>query len=241
MSTAGGRAIIPHFGPISRETIKGKHMRNLRYIWCSRRLKFIVVACSMAFGNVAAAQIPDCEARANRPKPLPAEAAAYAKLNPLRNCSAKIDDATACNRFLGKGLDLLFHNQDFMTGKDSYMLANDIVNGLEQTGNAGWKKIGIATDQDVLASAQELANGGKAVVAARLGNKKPDGTRGPGHVVLILRGTLEVYQFMDFMWGSLKTPNSASFFLDKVDRMFVGCPLSTTWRRPDGVGLYYKP
>jgi len=41
-------------------------------------------------------------------------------------------------------------------------------------------------------------------------------------------------------WGELVTPNSASFFLDRPDKFFLGCPLSPTWQKPDGAGLYLK-
>src|SRR5262249_464819 len=158
-----------------------------------------------------------------------------------------IDDRTACNVFLGRALEILFGNTDFKVG-GGYMVANEIANGLEVPGNAGWTKIGFATDQASLSRAQDLANSGKPVVAARLG--RLDGAvRHPGHVVLIIPGTAQKYDFDDvvngtpvaFGWGNLVTPNAASFFLDRPDKFFLGCPLSATWQKPDGIGLYYKP
>lgn len=194
----------------------------------------------VAANNALAASALDCETRAGKPTSTHAEAAAISKLSPLRACKAAIDDRTACNVFLGRALDVLFKISDFKTGNDTYMLANDIVNGLEMPGNAGWKKIGVATQQDALNKAQELANEGKAVVVARKG-PVVDGARRPGHVALILPGTAQNYAFDGFSWGGLVAPNSASFFLDRPDRMFFGCPLSAVWKKPDDVGLYYKP
>ncbi len=203
------------------------------------RFAFPVLLLAMTDSALAASAL-DCETRTGKPNPTPAEAAAISKLSPLRACKAAIDDRTACNVFLGRALDLLFNNSDFKTGNDSYMLANDIVNGLEMPGNAGWKKIGTATQQDALNKAQALANEGKAVVVARKG-PIIDGTRRPGHVALILPGTAQNYAFDGFSWNTLVAPNSASFFLDKPERMFFGCPLSAVWKKPDDVGLYYKP
>jgi hypothetical protein len=60
-------------------------------------------------------------------------------------------------------------------------------------------------------------------------------------VALIIPGTAQAYAFDGFQWGDLRTPNTASFFLDQPNRFFVGCPLSAVWKKPDLVGLYYKP
>jgi hypothetical protein len=130
------------------------------------------------------------------------------------------------------------------------MLANDVASGLENIGaSMGWSKIGVATEQSALNSAQAAANSGKAVVAAKKGRTDSAGVTHPGHVVLIIPGTAQRYDFDDtvngyavaFRWGTLVAPNSASFFLDRPDRFFIGCPLSATWQAPDGVGLYSKP
>jgi hypothetical protein len=139
---------------------------------------------------------------------------------------------------------LLFGNTDFKSGA-GYMLANDIASGLEVPGNTpGWLKVGLATDQSALSRAQDFANAGEPVIAARLG-RLDAGVRHPGHVVSIIPGTAQKYDFDDvvngnaivFGWGNLVTPNAASFFLDRPDKMFLGCPLSATWQKPDGVGL----
>lgn len=185
--------------------------------------------------------VTDCEQRPNKPADTPAASQVAAKLNTLRKCATGTDDRTACNVFLGKALEILFGNTDFKAGTNSFFLANDIVNGLEVPGNSGWKKIGQATEQSSLDKAAQLANSGKPVIAARIGRRNVDGSIGAGHVALIIPGALEVYAFDGFGWGSLKTPSAASFFIDKPDRLFVGCPLSAVWLRPDGVTLYYKP
>jgi hypothetical protein len=184
------------------------------------------------------------------PARTPAETNAISKLSVLQQCTTAIDDRTACNVFLGRALQLLFGNTDFKTDGGGFMLANDIASGLENTAaSMGWSKIGMATDQAALNNAQTAANAGKAVVAARKGRVDNAGVTHAGHVVLIIPGTAQRYDFDDtvnghavaFRWGTLVTPNSASFFLDRPDKFFIGCPLSATWQAPDGVGLYSKP
>ncbi|MER8976264.1 hypothetical protein [Mesorhizobium sp. M0800] len=202
---------------------------------------FVLMAVSLlAYSPVQAFPVKECETRPDKPDATADETAAKNKLSPLLQCTAPGDDRTACNVFLGRALEILFGNTDFKTGNGSYMLANDIANGLQMPGNAGWKKIGVATDQAALDQAQSLANKGSPVVAARLG-RLDDGVRRPGHVALILPGTSQQYDFDGFHWGGLSAPNSASLFLDTPDRMFIGCPLSAVWIRPNDVGLYYKP
>lgn len=214
-----------------------------------RSIPAAAVISIAAIQCVAATPVSQCETRGGKPAPTAKEQATIQKLGALAQCQTRIDDRTACNVFLGRALELLFANTDFKTGNDSYMVANDVASGLENTAaSLGWSKIGVATDQSALDKAQAYANSGKPVVAARLG--RLDGElRHAGHVVLIIPGTAQKYDFEDvvnnknikFQWRNLVAPNSASFFLDRPDKFFFGCPLSATWVKPDGVGLYYKP
>jgi hypothetical protein len=179
-----------------------------------------------------AADLQTCESR-QRPKPTALQLSSESKLQSLKQCKEKVDDLAACNRFVGRALQMLFGNSDFKNG-DQYFLANDIANGISTPGNIpGWKRIGEATEQSVLDQAQERANQGAQVVAV-----KP--APGAGHVVLILPGTTENYPVAGFSWGNLKAPNSASFFLNHPERVFIGCPLSVTWKSPKGVIIYSK-
>jgi hypothetical protein len=200
------------------------------------KVGLLVTVLALALvGSAQAFPVLDCEKRPDRPDVTPAEQQASDQLFPLMKCDSAVDDRSPCNIFVGHALETLFGNTDFKTGDDAYMLANDIVNGLENPGNAGWTKLGEATDQGVLDAAQEKANAGLPVVAARAG---VDGR--PGHVALIIPGTAQAYDFDGFMWNGLVAPNTASFFLDKPERGFIGCPLSAVWHKPSGVGLYYK-
>lgn len=202
-----------------------------RTIWCAARLALIVVlVCSMPVDTRAQEQT--CESR-SRPKPTPLQASVEGKLQPLKICKAAVDDQAACNIFVGRALDLLFNNQDFKNG-NQFFLASDIANGLSTPGNIpGWAKIGEATDQAVLDKAQAAANDGAQVVAVK--PAKP-----AGHVVLILPGAVEKLDVPGFSWGNLRAPNSASFFLNHPERVFVGCPLSVTWKAPTGVSIFVK-
>lgn len=189
----------------------------------------------LVFTHSSLGQGLDCELRAEKPAPLPGQENKERAIQSLKQCVAKIDDRAACNRFVGKALEILYDNLDFRTSLNDYMLANDIANGLMQPGNAGWKRLGSATDQRTLDEAQHKANDGRPVLAVK---PKADG---PGHVALVLPGTLEAYPSGNPRWRHLRPPNAASAFLDKPERVFVGCPLSEVWRTPDGVSLYYKP
>lgn len=211
--------------------------------WSTAAAFALCVGSAFAQSPTAGAE---CERRPGRPTPSALEQESAGKLRPLQACQLAIDDRTACNRFLGAGLDILFGNKDFKTGTDSYMVANDIANGLEQPGNAGWTKIGSVSDQAALDRAQQLANNRKPVVVARLGRLDPTTKiRGAGHVALILPGTLVAASAAgDKNWGDLRTPNAASFFVDRPTKMFIGCPLSAVWARPSepdrSTNLYTK-
>jgi hypothetical protein len=198
-----------------------------------------------------------CEDRPGRPPRTAAEKAAISKLGTLLRCRAdeptpkkgqkSIGDRTACNQLVGQGLELLFGNTDLKTGKGKFdfVLANDIAQMLA-AGHRGWLLIGEATDQRTLDKAQEWANAGRAVVAAK---SNPSGA---GHVALIIPGTTQAYTFWHkphlgdatykLDWGDLRAPNAAALSLDDQNLMFVGCPLSAAgWKQPNGVKLYYKP
>ena len=81
--------------------------------------------------------------------------------------------------------------------------------------NDKWKLIGPSYEQKTLASAQELANAGKAVVAVFMNSA------GIGHVVVITPGQLQP----SGSWG-LNVPNVVSFFPTQPDKSFVDKGLS---------------
>jgi len=196
----------------------------------------LVLVCILGFASFTATLSAQdglaCESR-KRAAPVPLQMQFESKLQPLKQCTAPVDDLAACNRFVGRALEILYKNSDFKNGSQ-YFLANDIANGLSTPGNIpGWTRLGEATDQSVLDKAQALANEGAQVVAVKPAPKA-------GHVVLILPGSTEQFNLPGFSWGSLRAPNSASFFLNKPDRVFIGCPLSATWRAPAGVIVYSK-
>ena len=205
-----------------------------------KRLLGSVLLLSVSVGTPAQ-DVLECEKRPGKPPATPLGAGYITKISPILTCKAEIDDRTACNVFLGRALKVLFDNKDFATGKDSYMLANDIAHGLANSAaSLGWSKVGNASDQTALDKAQAYANAGRAVVAARKGIAKADGTVGPGHVVLIMPGQTEVYSAKDFGWNNLSTPNSASVFLNAPARTYLSCPLSASWKKPDGVEIFVK-
>ena len=98
-------------------------------------------------------------------------------------CRESVDDASPCNRFIGRALERIWGYQDFKTAAQSprdYLLANEIVSAL-LTMKDRWVEIGLAKDQSSLAAAADWADKGYAVIAVR-----PDSPN--GHVALVLPG-----------------------------------------------------
>lgn len=135
----------------------------------------------------------------------------------LMSCSTAIDDRTACNVFVARGLKICYGIDEFCRAprseneEETYLSANEIAARAFNT----WHWIGPAAFQKNLDRAQASANNGQAVIAVRAVHG------GHGHVCLILPGKLS----HSGKWG-LDVPNSASFRLDDVWGCYIGGLLS---------------
>ena len=138
-------------------------------------------------------------------------------LGSLMSCRTAIDDRTACNVFVARGLKMCYGIADFCRPprgdqkEETYLSANEIAANAAQS----WHQIGTAAFQLNLNRAQASANGGRAVIAVR----SMPGDH--GHVCLILSGELS----RSDKWG-LNVPNSASFRLDNIHGCYIGERLS---------------
>lgn len=152
------------------------------------------------------------------------QADVQAMLHQFMSCQTPTDDVSPCNRFVGRALKRIYNIDDFTQANGEFMTANQIAGAVKTSGN--WTKLGNASEQTALDQAQGYANVKKAIIAVSSGSPH-------GHVALILPGS----QTQSGSWG-LKVPNSASFFLNKPDKSYIGKPLSFAWTSPNGVEIY---
>jgi hypothetical protein len=127
--------------------------------------------------------------------------------------------SSACNIFVGRVLETVYGVKDFESNKSgqAYLQANDI-GTLLQTGVLDhWKLVGTGDDQASLLQAKQYADQGKLVLAVY----EVPGHLSNGHVALIGPGPMTP----SGSW-KLSTPASASFFLGKPAKAFLGQPLT---------------
>ncbi len=134
-------------------------------------------------------------------------------LHEFMQCNPSMPTSYPCNVFTSRALERIFGIEDFKSG-NKHLSANQI-HEFVSTKPDIWTKLGNASDQNALLEAQGYANIGKAVLAV-LKNSS-----GSGHVAIIIPG--ELSNSSDW---SLKVPNSASFFLNKPEKSYVGKKLS---------------
>jgi len=131
-------------------------------------------------------------------------------------------DTSPCNVFLGKALKLLFGIADFefpgLPGQ--FLVANDIAHYVAVHPEQ-WTLLGPASSQIALERAQTYANLNAPVIAVY--------TSAPhGHVAVVLPGSLQY----SGQWN-LHTPNSASVFLNRPHKSYVGLTLSNAFQASD--------
>ena len=124
-----------------------------------------------------------------------------------------------CHQLVAQALERVYSVTDFKSGSE-YLRPSQIAELLPES--ADWVEIGPGNDQQTLATAQERANEGMAVIAVS-----------PLHVAaLILPGQL----IPSGSW-ELEVPNSASFFPRSPQRSYLGRGLSYAWRKMDSVDV----
>jgi hypothetical protein len=130
------------------------------------------------------------------------------------NCQNSSAGKSECTQYIGESLKKIYKVNDFYSTKSGrYMSVSEIWSFLKESDK--WKLIGPSYEQKTLASAQELANSGKAVVAVYMNSA------GIGHVVVITPGQLQ----QSGSWG-LNVPSVVSFFPNQPEKSFVDKGLS---------------
>jgi hypothetical protein len=136
-------------------------------------------------------------------------------------CKEIESEEKECNHFTAEAICRFYEINDFE--KDGmYISYNNIRDVVTLQGN--WEPIGLADSQTNLDAAQEHANNARATIAFDP-NKS-------NHVAIILPGQT----IKSTSWG-LKAPNSASFFVHKVD-CYINKALSYAFSSPKGIILY---
>ena len=143
------------------------------------------------------------------------------KLRAVLN-SHSFDISSPCNVFLAKALKLLFGIADFeLPGvPDEFLVANDIARYVAAHPDQ-WTLLGSASSQAALDRAQTYANLNTPVIAVYVSDPH-------GHVAVVLPGSLEY----SGQWN-LHVPNSASVFLNKPHKSYVGLRLSNAFQASD--------
>jgi hypothetical protein len=133
--------------------------------------------------------------------------------------SRALDASSACNVFLAKALKLLFGIADFDSPDlpGGFLAANEIVEYVAAHPEQ-WTLLGPASSQDALERAQEYANLNTPVIAVYASAPH-------GHVAVVLPGSLRY----SGQWN-LHTPNSASVFLNRPYKSYVGQMLSNAFK-----------
>jgi hypothetical protein len=150
------------------------------------------------------------------------------RLSEFLSCKDQADDASPCNRFIGKALEDVYGVDDFQdpSTKGQYLSANLIDTYLSVSND--WVVLGTADQQQALNDAAGAANAGHAVVAVIPGVNH-------GHVALVIPGDLTYSP----SW-KLNVPNSASFFLGNPAQSYVGDKLSKAFSSPADVRLFAR-
>jgi hypothetical protein len=135
-------------------------------------------------------------------------------LEQFLKCAETATENNRCSNFIGESLSKVYKINDFYTQKSGrYMSVNEIASFIK--GSDKWSLLGHSYEQTTLASAQDLANAKKAVVAVYLN------AAGVGHVVVITPGELRP----SGSWG-LNVPSAVSFLPTEPDKSFVDKGLS---------------
>ena len=137
------------------------------------------------------------------------------------DCKSSETEERECNHFTAEAICRFYEIDDFEKDGE-YVSYRDIRDIVTLQGN--WEPIGSATSQSDLDAAQQHANDGRATIAFDP-NKS-------NHVAIILPGQTAKSN----SWG-LEAPNSASFFVHKVD-CYVNKALSYSFSSPEGIILY---
>lgn len=133
--------------------------------------------------------------------------------------SHRLDASSPCNVFLAKALKLLFGIEDFaFPGLPGQFLGANEIGQYVAAHPELWTLLGPASSQVALERAQAYANLNTPVIAVYISAPH-------GHVAVVLPGSLQ----FSGQWN-LHAPNSASVFLNRPHKSYVGLMLSNAFQ-----------
>lgn len=137
-----------------------------------------------------------------------------AALQEFLDCANSSTDKFLCSTYIGESIAKIYNLNNLYSEKDGrYLLITEISKSMSE--HSGWKLLGHAYEQNVLADAQKYANENKAVIAVY------KTATGVGHIAVILPGNLQY----SGSWG-FSVPNSASFSFAEPTKSYAGKGLS---------------
>lgn len=147
-----------------------------------------------------------------------AEKVMVSKLGQFLKCDTNdpLNDQSPCNTFASRGLEAMYGVDDFKLGENSYQSANQMW-AFVNSPDSKWQKLGQVFNEQNNLCAQSMVNTGWPVIALLQAS-------GHGHVALVIPGEVQ----SSSSWGML-VANSASFFLNKVDSVYLSKPLSNAF------------
>lgn len=141
------------------------------------------------------------------------------------SCKDNATESFACKEYPAKALCSVYGINDFMTGDDSYIKYDELLESLDM---GKWEKVGPASDQSALDKAQAAANAGRAAFAIDEGDKY-------GNIAIILAGESQ----RSTKWG-LNCPNSASLFMKGHKYSYIEKGLNYAWKDNSDVYVYVR-
>lgn len=144
----------------------------------------------------------------------------------FKNCKENAVNRNDCRNSITKMISEFYKIEDFKNDLGEYVIYDSIQPIVAQS--IAWEKLGNASNQDVLAKAQNAANAGKATIAI-------DVSESYGQVAMILEGKLT----QSNAWQR-EVPNAAVLVNYSADKSFMNKPLSYAFKSPQHIVLYTK-
>ena len=146
-------------------------------------------------------------------------------LEEYNECSVNAESRNDCKNFTARAI-CEYYGIDDLKKEGDYVEYHDIYDFV--TADESWKNLGMATVQETLDNAQQMANEGFAVVAIDVEDK---------HKLAIV--IIEGEQVKSGSW-SLNAPQCAAFFPASGPKPFIHKTLNYAFSSPESIQLWVK-
>lgn len=144
----------------------------------------------------------------------------------FKNCKANAEDRNDCRNSITKMISEFYTIDDFKNASGDYVIYDSIQPIVAK--NTSWKKLGNASNQEVLEQAQEAANNGQATIAI-------DVSESYGQVAMIIPGKLT----NSGSW-KLKVPNTAALVNYDASKSFMNKSLAYAFKSAENIVLFTR-